>query len=63
MNETLGTHSDILAMLLDAATKPVSSDLSETLKRIAATLGTQTEQLLMIGSFLARIDAHLSADS
>ncbi len=62
MNETLGTHSEILGLLLQAATAPTSSDLADTLKIIAATLGSHTEQLVMIGRTLTRIEADLAAE-
>ena len=63
MNETLGTHSEMLGLLLEAATAPTSSDLSDTLKRIAVILGTQTEQLVMIGRLLTRIEASLATEA
>ncbi|MGE4043399.1 MAG: hypothetical protein AB7F35_01000 [Acetobacteraceae bacterium] len=62
MNETLGTHSEMLAVIMEAATKEVSSDLGDTLKAILLTLRTQSDQLVMIGRLLSRIDQQLAED-
>jgi hypothetical protein len=57
MNETLGTHSDMLAEILEAAVvePEKESPLAKTLERIFTTLKTQTDVLVQIGGMLDKM--------
>ena len=56
MNDTLATHSDMLAEILQAAaTEPEESGLANTLERIFSTLSTQTDTLVAIGGMLGQM--------
>ena len=57
MNDTLATHSDMLAELLQAAAAEPEehSGLADTLERIFSTLSTQTDTLVAIGGMLGRM--------
>jgi hypothetical protein len=57
MNETLGTHSEMLAEILQAATAELEeeSPLANTLEKIFSTLKTQTDVLVQIGGMLDKL--------
>ena len=57
MNETLGTHSEMLAEILEAATQEAEdeSPLAKTLEKIFTTLKTQTDVLVQIGGMLDKL--------
>lgn len=57
MNDTLATHSDMLAEILQAAaTEPEEdSGVAKTLERIFSTLSTQTDTLVAIGGMLGQM--------
>jgi hypothetical protein len=62
MNETLGTHSEMLAVIMEVATQEPSGELSNTLKAMLATLREQSERLVLIGRLLSQTGAALSAE-
>ena len=57
MNDTLATHSDMLAEILQAATAEPDqeSGLADTLERLFSTLNTQTDTLVAIGGMLGQM--------
>ncbi|QQP93216.1 hypothetical protein IGS68_29285 (plasmid) [Skermanella sp. TT6] len=57
MNETLETHTEMLAALLEAATVEPEKDspLQKTLEKIFLTLKTQTDVLVQVGGMLDRM--------
>jgi hypothetical protein len=57
MNETLGTHPDMLAEILEAAAvePEKESPLAKTLEKIFTTLKTQTDVLVQIGGMLDKL--------
>ena len=61
MNETLATHSDLLAQILTAATETAPpSDLSQALKRIAEILAGQEAVLERLDERLADLPNELA---
>ena len=57
INNTLNTHTDMLAEILAAATEEPDedSDIAKTLGRIFLALETQNENLVWIGGLLSNI--------
>jgi ABC-type transporter Mla subunit MlaD len=57
MNDTLATHSDMLAEILQAAAAEPDqeSGLADTLERLFSTLNTQTDTLVAIGGMLGQM--------
>jgi hypothetical protein len=57
MNDTLGTHSEMLTKILEAATREVDeeSPLVHTLEKIFIALKTQTDVLAQIGGMLDQL--------
>lgn len=57
MNDTLGTHSEMLTKILEAATREVDeeSPLVHTLEKIFIAIKTQTDVLAQIGGMLDQL--------